>query len=160
MRLDPARVHGYCDERRSVYVSRDDPGGSDRSNAADGDLVLACLAYRTDLLEPLDLDTVRQLHHYRPAVVQPLESTLVPTRVPDVRVPVFRGTSVHAAGNVGRRARHLLQQRHVCVHPHKLTPRLVPFTDVPAHYCDGHIILRIGFGAPGVEQRWLPRSEC
>ena len=57
MRCYPTRIHGHRDER--FGVSGGDPCRSDRADSADGDLIVRGKAYRADLFEPLDLDTVR-----------------------------------------------------------------------------------------------------
>ena len=129
VRLHPARVHGHDDERWSF--SRDNAGGCDCANATDSDLVASHPGYRTDLLEPLDLDPVRQLHDHRPTVVQILEAALPPARAPHVRIPMLLRTGIDSVDDLGRRHTCLLQQGDIGVHVHKLAPRLSSLGDVP-----------------------------
>ena len=71
----PSSIHGHHDERWSVL--RDNASGGDCPDAADRDLFFGRLTYRADLLEPLDLNAIRQLHNHRPPVVQTFEPAFV-----------------------------------------------------------------------------------
>ena len=113
----------------------------DCADAANGDLVFQHPPDRTDLLEPFDLDPVRQLDDLRPTVEQILEATLPPARVPNMGVPVLIGARVDTIGNIRRGRARFLQQGHVRVHRHQLAPRFLPPVDVPTD--DSHSRLRL-----------------
>lgn len=107
-----ASIHGHRDKRRSVL--RSDAGGGDCADATDRDF--SRLAYGTDLLDPLNLDAVRQLHHHRPTVEQIVDPAFVPTRIPNVGVSMLHRVCVNFARSIGRRGAYLLQQSYIGIH--------------------------------------------
>ena len=70
MGLHVARIHRGHDEAVFGPVPRRHPGGGNRPDAADADVVLAEFADRRHLPEPFDLDPLRQFDHNGPAVAQ------------------------------------------------------------------------------------------
>ena len=131
---------------------------ADRPNATRGDLVPRLSnAYRTDLLEPLDIDLVRQASpplasgRTAPSANDALATSRSSTNASPmplaVRYPGGRPPSV--GGSVASRNRATssgggaasctrAMSASICK---ELTPWLVPRRYVPTHYCYSHVIL-------------------
>ena len=140
----PSAVHRDSNEGLGEAVARRDASRRDRANAADSDLVWSRLADRPDLLEPFDLDPIRELHDLGPPIGETLPAAAAPpVRVPHVRVPVLPRAGIDPVDHIRRRVAGLLQQSNISTHLHKLAPRRVLLGDVPTHNRRRHLDLVI-----------------
>ena len=113
MRPYPSAIHGDGDERVSRTVGWRDAGRRYGPDTADGDLVLLRPRYWTNLLEPLDVDPVREAYHHRPAVEQ-----CVASPAPPLGLPCLSRADVQDAGVLrGRERRVVASRRPVAARP-------------------------------------------
>ncbi len=121
---DPARIHGYGQERFLRPIEWRHPRGGHRADAACPNIRLSEIADRRDLPEPLNLHPFGQPHDQRPSVIE----------MPRPMDVVVRGSKTD---QVAGRATRLLQERNIGFAPLRhfgqLPPRIVPLGDVPAH---------------------------